>query len=95
VLILGFFAYVLDDVLDKFTEGAGDISLSLNLLIIVVVAVFLSSIKELKVLKWQTLFKMDWSYSWCWFRRFVVFNLAGYWIKPFIAGFVGSQEKQK
>lgn len=83
ILIFVFLNYALHGLLSSITQQAGSASLGLNLLITIVLAWVLSALSANKVLKWQTLFEMNYQYTKKWLRRLIVLNVVGYWIKYF------------
>lgn len=81
ILIFVFLNYALHGLLSSITQQAGSASLGLNLFITIVLAWVLSALSANKVLKWQTLFQMNYQYTKKWFRRLIALNIVGYWSK--------------
>jgi hypothetical protein len=81
VLAYIFFYYVLKGPLDKLTGKSEYTALGFNILILVFIAVFIQTITELKILKWQTIFDMNRKLSFHYFIIFICINLCSYWFK--------------
>lgn len=95
VLWFTFLTYIGGGVLDHFTKQWGNIAPTLNLIIVIAVAIGLSCFKENKNLRWESIFRTDWSYTKIWFVRLFFLNLIGYWVKYFYAQFSSNLSKIK
>ena len=77
--------FVFDPILNKLSIGIeGDVKVAIQFLYLMVGIILVSTIKNNKIIKWQTLFKTEYIYTKKWCKRLIVVNILAFLGKNFI-----------